>query len=231
MAKWIKTVVGVITLIVVVFIGLVVFGVFTALDSATKQYAPTSENLEATSSVQAVSSNAGFGNPFPNELDSLFGEVLKGKNANTVPALLTPDASDTTSDTTNSKKDSTFSSEGGKSDNKVVEKDTSSSSSSSTKKPVWHEPIYQTIEHKTTYKTVSHEAIYNTETTYYTTCNDCTFKVQGSIYPHQDATGHGRYSTNVPFQEQVLVKEAWDEQVVDQEAWTEKILIKEGYWE
>ena len=100
-----------------------------------------------------------------------------------------------------------------------------------TKQPVWHEPEYITVHHEAEYKTVHHEAVYTTVTDFYTVCNDCGFKVQGSIYPHQDATGHGRYSTDVPFPRQVLVSEAWDEQVLVKAAWDEQVLVKPGYWE
>lgn len=97
-------------------------------------------------------------------------------------------------------------------------------------KKTWHEPEYKTVTHEAVYETRHHEAIYTTATDYYTCCNDCTFMIQGSIYPHQDETGHGRYSTNVPISRQVLVKEAWDETVCTAKAWDEKVLVKAGYW-
>lgn len=96
---------------------------------------------------------------------------------------------------------------------------------------MWHEPEYRTVHHEAVYTTVHHEAVYTTVTDYYTVCNDCGYKVQGSIYPHQDATGHGRYKTDVPYPRQVLVSAAWDEQVLVRDAWDEKVLVREGYWE
>jgi hypothetical protein len=95
---------------------------------------------------------------------------------------------------------------------------------------VWHEPVYETVHHEAVYTTVHHEAEYATATDYYTVCRDCDFRVQGSIYPHQDATGHTGYATDVPFERSVLVHEAYDEQVLVRGAYDEQVL-RAGYWE
>jgi hypothetical protein len=96
---------------------------------------------------------------------------------------------------------------------------------------VWHEPVYQTIHHDAVYRTVHHDAEYIARTEYFTRCNDCGFLTQNSIYPHQDETGHTRYSTDVPITSQVLIRAAFDEQVLVSGAFDEKVLITPGYWE
>jgi hypothetical protein len=96
---------------------------------------------------------------------------------------------------------------------------------------VWHEPVYTTIHHDAVYETVHHDAEYTTKTEYYTRCNDCGYLTQGSIYPHQDATGHTGYSTGVPITTQVLIRAAYDEQVLVTAAWDEQVLVTAGYWE
>ncbi len=100
----------------------------------------------------------------------------------------------------------------------------------SSKKPIWVEAVYDCVEHDAVTDTILHDAIYKSVTDYYTCCSDCSYKVMGSIYPHQDATGHARYKTEVPIVSQVLVREAWNETVVVKEAWTETVLVSEGYW-
>ena len=61
-------------------------------------------------------------------------------------------------------------------------------------------------------------------------CSQCGYKVQGSIYPHQDATGHTGFRSDVPFSEHVLIRAAYDEQVLVQAAWDEQALVTLGYW-
>jgi hypothetical protein len=95
---------------------------------------------------------------------------------------------------------------------------------------VWHEPVYETVHHEAVYATVHHDAEYTTMTEYFTVCHQCPFKVQGSIYPHLDATGHTGYNSDVPFTSQVLVCAAYDEQVLVSAAYDEQVLVRAGYW-
>jgi hypothetical protein len=99
------------------------------------------------------------------------------------------------------------------------------------KSKVYHEPVYETVHHPAVYETVFHEAEYATRTSYWTVCHQCDFRVQGSIYPHLDATGHTGYTSDVPFTETVLVRAAFEEQVLVSAAWDEQILVTPGWWE
>jgi hypothetical protein len=108
----------------------------------------------------------------------------------------------------------------------------SASSGSGVEKPkVYHEPVYETVHHPAVYETVFHEAEYSTSTSYWTVCHQCDFRVQGSIYPHLDATGHTGYTSDVPFTETVLVRAAFEEQVLVSAAPDEQILVRAGWWE
>ena len=94
----------------------------------------------------------------------------------------------------------------------------------------WHEPVYTTVHHDAIYQSVHHDGEYITHTKYYSVCSQCGYKVQGSIYSHQDATGHTGFASDVPVSEQVLVRAAFDEQVLVQAAFDEQVLVTEGYW-
>jgi hypothetical protein len=95
---------------------------------------------------------------------------------------------------------------------------------------VWHEPVYTTVHHDAVYESVHHDAEYTTHTEYYSVCSQCGYRVQGSIYPHQDEKRHTGFRSDVPFSEQVLVRAAYDEQVLVQAAWDEQVLVTPGYW-
>jgi hypothetical protein len=108
----------------------------------------------------------------------------------------------------------------------------STSSGPGIEKPkVYHEPIYETVHHPAVYETVYHEAEYATQTSYWTVCHQCDFRVQGSIYPHLDVTGHTGYTSDVPFTETVLVRAAFEEQVLVSAAYNEQLLVTPGWWE
>jgi hypothetical protein len=100
----------------------------------------------------------------------------------------------------------------------------------STPQKTWHEPVYATIHHDAVYQSIHHDTEYITQTKYYSVCSQCGYKVQGSIYPHQDATGHTGFASDVPVSEQVLVRAAFDEQVLVQAAYDEQVLVTAGYW-
>jgi hypothetical protein len=99
------------------------------------------------------------------------------------------------------------------------------------KPKVYHESVYETVHHPAVYETVYHEAEYATQTSYWTVCHQCDFRVQGSIYPHLDATGHTGYTSDVPFTETVLVRAAFEEQVLVSAARDEQIVVRAGWWE
>jgi hypothetical protein len=72
------------------------------------------------------------------------------------------------------------------------------------------------------------ESYRTTRTEYFTRCNDCGFLTQGSIYPHQNETGHTRYSTDVPITSQVIIRAAFDEQVLLSDVFDEKVPHSQG---
>lgn len=203
-----------ISLAVIAFIVLVGVGVFTALDSAatvtlssSKAYGLEEETESVLKNVEEALSGVDFAHALHEETegDSAIVDINDATDA-------VPEA------------------EGHAFPSAVGNTTATNPPATTETKKTWHEPEYKTVHHEAVYETRHHEATYNTLTDYYTCCNDCGFKIQGSIYPHQDETGHGRYSTNVPISRQVLVKEAWDETVCVREAWDERVLVKEGYW-
>lgn len=210
---------AVVSLAVLAFMVLVGVGIFTALDSAatvtlgsSKAYGLGKETESAIRQAEVV----------------LVGSTL---------AKLAIDEGETDGDRQNAPTDDSGIARSKASEEAVTLPASSGANTASTNtsqatepEKTWHEPEYKTVTHEAVYETRHHEAIYTTATDYYTCCNDCTFMIQGSIYPHQDETGHGRYSTNVPISRQVLVKEAWDETVCTAKAWDEKVLVKAGYW-
>jgi hypothetical protein len=98
------------------------------------------------------------------------------------------------------------------------------------KPKIYHEPVYETVHHPAVYETVYHEAEYVTQTSYWTVCHQCDFRVQGSIYPHLDATGHTGYTSDVPFIETILVRAAFEEQALVSAARDEQIVVLPGWW-
>ena len=88
----------------------------------------------------------------------------------------------------------------------------------------WEE-VRQTIHHDPVTHEVNHEAEYRTVTRYHTVCNVCDEKIDNQIAEHKEKTGHYSWSTNVPFQEQQLVADAYTQTVTDQEAWDEQIVM------
>lgn len=187
---------------VLAFVALVVFGVYSALDSATSQYANAAETQTVGTVAEQLIERASF------ELSTEDCGIIEKVDVPEIESA--SEASSETVELTNSAAEPLAETSAKQS------APSGHSQNSSTPKQQ-----YRAIEHPAEYTTVTHEAVYRTVTDFYTTCNDCDFKIQGSIYPHQDATGHGRYSTDVPFTRQELISSAWEEQVLVKEAWTE----------
>lgn len=105
---------------------------------------------------------------------------------------------------------------------------------------VHHEAEYKTVHHEAEYK--HHEAVYETvhhpEEGHYeirTICNTCGMDISGWAVKHLQESkfcmGYGDREIwivdKAAWDEQVLVKEAWDELI--KEAWDEQVLVKEAY--
>jgi hypothetical protein len=233
---------AVVMLAIAAFVVMVIVGVYTALDSATKPYAlapsvsqtdsgaegvpinarnmsehddkaadassaPDGKTSASTPSGEEGSSDtaAPTSSPLPPQ-----APAARGAQAPTAPAS-TPPVSNTARTPSNS----------GPAD----------ASAPVAPQKVWHEAVYETVHHEAVYATVYHGAEYTTVTDYYTVCHQCSFKIQGSIYPHLDATGHTGYNSDVPFERSVLVRDAYDEQVLVSAAYDEQVQVKAGYWE
>jgi hypothetical protein len=242
MANAVRIVKAVAMLAITAFIVMVIVGVYTALDAATKPYALAPSESQAgigTESVPADARNmserdggaagissvpdgkASASTPFGEEGNgdtaapasspsSPQAPVAQGAQAPAVSAG-TPPASNAARTPSNS----------GPAD----------ASAPAAPQKVWHEAVYETVHHEAVYATVHHGAEYTTVTDYYTVCHQCSFKIQGSIYPHLDATGHTGYNSDVPFERSVLVRDAFDEQVLVSASYDEQVQVKAGYWE
>ena len=105
---------------------------------------------------------------------------------------------------------------------------------------VHHEAEYETVHHEAEYK--HHDAVYETvhhpEEGHYeirTICNTCGMDISGWAVKHLQESkfcmGYGDREIwivdKAAWDEQVLVKEAWDELI--KEAWDEQVLVKEAY--
>ena len=105
---------------------------------------------------------------------------------------------------------------------------------------VHHEAEYKTVHHEAEYK--HHDAVYETvhhpEEGHYeirNICHTCGMDITGWAVKHlqesPNCTGYGNKEVWIvdkpAWDEQVLVKEAWDELV--KEAWDEQVLVKEAY--
>lgn len=208
MIKIFKSVKVIVSLVIIAFGALVIFGVYTALDS-----------VGCAETESALAANL----PAPMTLEKPDARV----NLST-PDEITEVVSSEENEASASKEQLTSEPEVASANN--LQNTNGSGDAPAKKSPVWHEPEYRHIERPAEYSTTYHEAEYITTTEFYTQCNDCGYTVQGSIYPHQDSTGHGRYSTEVPFTNQTLKRAAWEETVCTKEAWSEWVLAKEGYW-
>jgi hypothetical protein len=242
MKKSVAVVKGIVVLALVAFVVLVIIGLYTALDSATKPYAAASAVPQTDTAVESVPVD-GRDTDEQDGGDATSSTAADGKASTSLPsvqdnsdntATITPSSSQVpqtqqsqtpavptyTAPATSATKPP---SSGGSSgfDN----------SGSAAQQKVWHEPVYETVHHEAVYSTVHHEAEYSTVTDYYTVCHQCSFKIQGSIYPHLDATGHTGYSSDVPFERSVLVRDAHDERVLVSAAYDEQVLVRAGYWE
>ena len=174
-------------LTVLIFVVLVVFGIYTALDSATVGYAnaqpeETSEQIVDEEIVAEEENATEIHAETPDETEAVEATPEVSPAANTeVAATSTPQTSHQ--------------------ENFPAAESSSEAATPATpptasapEVPASPAPAPTPEPEKPRYKTI---------TEYFTVCNDCGFKVQGSIYPHQDATGHTRYATDVPFTRQV----------------------------
>lgn len=222
MTRFFKGVKGFVSLAILVFIVCVIGGVYTALDSATAISPRVSEAQASEYNASSLASSI-----FNGKVEQAEQAVMKAAKANNreIDETVQVDGQEESpaAESPSSPESKT------PSDAKGAPSSSNSSGSAPNNK-TWVEPVYRTVHHEAEYKTTNYPDEYSDTTDYYTQCNDCPYKVQGSIYPHQDETGHGRYSTNVPVTTSVLVKAAWSETVLVKEAWDEKILVSEGYW-
>ena len=107
---------------------------------------------------------------------------------------------------------------------------------------VHHEAEYKTVHHEAEYK--HHDAVYETvhhpeegHMDYRNVCHNCGADITGHAVEHIQQNGQNgclSYGTKeiwvvdkADWDEQVLVKEAWDELI--KEAWDEQVLVKEAY--
>lgn len=127
----------------------------------------------------------------------------------------------TTANQLNSAKQSTYS-DTSSSDNKTETK--TETAAEETCQHEWEE-VRTTIHHDAVTHNVDHDAEYRTVTRYHTVCNICDAQIDNQIAEHKAETGHYSWSTNVPFEEQELVKEAYTQTVTDQEAFDEQIVM------
>lgn len=82
-------------------------------------------------------------------------------------------------------------------------------------------PLTETVHHDAVTRTVKHPAEYAQQTAYHTVCNECGEVLDNAADQHIEATGHSGYTVNVPREETVLTKDAWNEVVVVQDAYDE----------
>jgi hypothetical protein len=242
MANVVRIVKAVVMLAIAAFIVMVIVGIYTALDSATRPYALAPSVSQTGTDTESVSANtrsmseqadgATDASSAPDGKTSAStpsGEegggdtaapasspsspqapVAQGTQAPAVSAG-TPLVSDTARTPSN----------GG----------STGASAPAAPQKVWHEAVYEMVYHEAVFATIHHDAEYRTVTDYYTVCHQCAFKIQGSIYPHLDATGHTGYNSDVPFERSVCVREAYDEQVLVSAAYDEQVLVRAAYWE
>jgi hypothetical protein len=226
---------GIVALALLGFVVAFTIGLYTAMDSLGKPYAPASATSQAgivAKGAPAGAQQAGCqgGGALASEGEATASAPL-GEDGGSAAAALSPSsqvpvareaqAPGAPADTPSAPAAAKVPSDGGSAPAPSVP---------TAPQRVWHEPVYETVRHEAVYATVHHEAEYATTTEYYTVCRDCDYRVQGSIYPHQDATGHTGYATDVPFESRVLVQGAWDEQVLVSAAFDEQVLVREGYW-
>jgi hypothetical protein len=238
MFKVTRSVWKLIVAVIVVFVIVAAIGVFIALDTASN---PSNVNADTVSGASAVPadkpaapSGTGALSPLPSSAvdEAIAEEVDEGAVDD---GSIQPQASGQTPSSTPQGFSGSSGSPSGAAPN--TGNGGSNTNPGDTSSPVvapppkvWHEPVYRTVHHDAVYQSVHHDAEYTTHTQYYSVCSNCGFKVQGSIYPHQDATGHTGFASDVPVSEQVLVRAAYDEQVLVQAAYDEQVLVTEGYW-
>lgn len=223
MTRLFKGIKGIVSLAVLAFIICVIGGIYTALDCATAISPQASEAIANELAVPPIATSA-----FMKAIE----EMAEEAQALTVDADTEPGGGtqDGVAEAAPASQDAPTSNSGVSPSSNAPSSIPSAGSAQAPSRK-WVEPVYKTVHHEAEYTTTDHAAQYSTTTEYFTQCNDCSYKVQGSIYPHQDATGHGRYSTDVPVTSKVLTKEAWTEKTLVKEAWDERVLVTAGYWE
>jgi hypothetical protein len=242
MTNVVRIVKAVVMLAIVAFIVMVIVGVYTALDSATKPYALAPSVSQTGAGTEGVSTDARN----MSEQDGGAADVssvLAGKTSASTSSGEegSSDAAAPTSSplppqapvTQGTQAPAVSASTPPASNVTRIPSDSGSTDASAPAAPqkVWHEAVYETVHHEAVYTTVHYGAEYTTVTDYYTVCHQCAFKIQGSIYPHLDATGHTGYNSDVPFKCSILVRDAYDEQVLASAAYDEQVLVRQGYWE
>lgn len=130
-------------------------------------------------------------------------------------------------DATNSAKTSGIASYKDSTENKSDSKNAADDSKDSAGAVCAHEweEVKTTIHHDAVTHDVNHDAEYQTVTRYHTVCNVCSEQIDNKIIEHKEQTGHYSWSTNVPFQEQELVNDAYVQTVTDQEAYDEQMVL------
>lgn len=68
-----------------------------------------------------------------------------------------------------------------------------------------------------------HDAIIGTQISYETVCNMCNAIVTGATGEHTNATGHPSFTRNVPIENELVERAAWDETVIDEPATVELV--------
>jgi hypothetical protein len=239
--RMISVVLGIVTLAIVGFAIVFVIGLYTAMDSVAKPYAAASATSQTAAETDMASAGAqgmrsrddkaadtGFATEDDTPASQKSDEADNGNTVGlSVPASLSqglaaqaPQASVAPASTQPLPSVQNAPSAGG----------SATPSEPAGQQKVWHEPVYETVHHEAVYATAHHDAEYTTITEYFTVCHQCPFKIQGSIYPHLDATGHTGYNSDVPFTSQVLVCAAYDEQILVSAAYDEQVLVRAGYW-
>lgn len=169
------------------FAGLVIFGIYTALDSATTGYAIAQEE-EVVLDDEV--------NREGEQVDELMDIPAQPAEEEAVASTVqseTVASEESYSPASQSTQTQTSTHNHSQAD-AVSNASSSAPSSAATPTPTPPAASPEPVPEAPKFRTI---------TEYFTVCNDCGFKVQGSIYPHQDVTGHTRYSTDVPFTSQV----------------------------
>ena len=84
--------------------------------------------------------------------------------------------------------------------------------------------VSEVVHHDAVTHEVNHPAEYEQKTVTHTVCNICGSKIDNIIDQHKKETGHYSWTSDVPFQENVMTKGEYTETVVDKEAYDEVVV-------